>query len=145
MQSGSRSLLWYLLVGTRGGSNRFRILVELRTAPRNAHQLAQILNMDYRTIRHHLNLLEQNSLVHRPVGKGYGAPYELSPRLLSDFEAVSTLFDRGREIVRRRICERARDLPDNCLDGTCFGRGIEVRPYGPVSLRSVSGTALSDL
>lgn len=101
MQSGSRSLLWYLLVGTRGGTNRYRILAELQTAPRNAHQLAQILEIDYRTIRHHLNLLEQNSLVHRPVGRGYGAPYELSPRLVSDFETVRTLFNRGQEIAHR--------------------------------------------
>ncbi|MCI4360795.1 MAG: ArsR family transcriptional regulator, partial [Thermoplasmata archaeon] len=65
MNPSFRSLMWYLLVGTRGGPNRRRILEELRRSPANAHQLSSALALDYRTVRHHLRLLEQNAVVTR--------------------------------------------------------------------------------
>jgi DNA-binding transcriptional ArsR family regulator len=83
-----RSLLWYLLVGTRGGPNRARILDELLESPQNAHRLAESLSLDYRTVRHHLLLLEKNGLVTRPVGDAYATPYELSPHLALHFDVV---------------------------------------------------------
>jgi DNA-binding transcriptional ArsR family regulator len=88
MNSGSRTLLWYLLVGTRGGPNRARILEALRRQPHNANQLSAELEMDYRTVRHHLALLERNHLVLRPVGQAYASPYELAPDLEIHFEMV---------------------------------------------------------
>src|SRR5580698_73212 len=79
MSPGFRSLMWYLLFGTRGGPNRRRILDELVRSPANAHQLAATLGLDYRTVRHHLRLLEKNGAVARPVGEAYATPYELAP------------------------------------------------------------------
>ena len=99
MSAASRTLLWYLLVGTRGGPNRIRILEELRVTPHNANQLAAALGMDYRTVRHHLLLLERNGLVQRPVGRGYASPYELAPELAVHFEAIQSVREsrhRGR-------------------------------------------------
>jgi len=52
-----RQLLWYLIAGTRGGMNRARILEALHERPYNANQLSETLGLDYRTIRHHLELL----------------------------------------------------------------------------------------
>lgn len=101
MDTSRRSLVWYLLAGTRGGPNRIRILQELRSDPHNAHQLAEALGIDYRTIRHHLRLLEQNGLVRRPVGDAYASPYELAPDLRAEFEAVLEVGRRGR-VARRR-------------------------------------------
>jgi DNA-binding transcriptional ArsR family regulator len=83
-----RSLMWYLLVGTRGGPNRRRILTELRRSPSNAHQLSETLGLDYRTVRHHLRLLEQNAVVTRSVPGAYAPPYELSPYLAEHFDLV---------------------------------------------------------
>lgn len=94
MHDGYRSLLWYLLAGTRGGPNRYRILELLRTEPHNAHQLAGALGMDYRTTRHHLKLLEQNGLVMRPLGVAYGSPYELAPNVAGQFELIRDIHDR---------------------------------------------------
>jgi DNA-binding transcriptional ArsR family regulator len=88
MEPGFRSLLWYLLAGTRGGSNRQRILEQLRISPCNAHQLAQRLRLDYRTARHHLSLLERSGVLVRPVGKAYASPYELSPLVAAEFETL---------------------------------------------------------
>ncbi len=83
-----RSLMWYLLQGTRGGPNRRRILEELRRSPANAHQLSSVLELDYRTVRHHLRLLEQNHVVSRTVPGAYAPPYELSPYLAENFDLV---------------------------------------------------------
>ena len=104
MASPSRTLLWYLLAGTRGGPNRIRILEELQSSPCNAHQLATALRIDYRTARHHLHLLERNGLVRRPVGNGYAAPYELSPSLagrLDEIRALPGSGSRGRRTSGR--------------------------------------------
>ncbi|QCW01981.1 winged helix-turn-helix domain-containing protein [Natrinema pallidum] len=51
--------LWYLIAGTRGGENRARIIRALEVKPRNANQLAEELEVDYNTVRHHLELLER--------------------------------------------------------------------------------------
>ena len=78
MSAALRQLLWYLIGGTRGGANRARILESLRERPRNGHQLSEVLGLDYRTIRHHLNLMVKNGLLTRPAGDAYAAPYFLS-------------------------------------------------------------------
>jgi len=72
--------LWYVLGGARGGHNRARIILTLNNRPRNLNQLAEDLNVDYRTIMHHMHVLQENSLV-VSEGNGYGAVYFLSPRL----------------------------------------------------------------
>jgi DNA-binding transcriptional ArsR family regulator len=91
-----RSLLWYLLVGTRGGPNRGRILEELRSSPQNAHRLAERLSLDYRTVRHHLRILESSGMVHRTVAASYAAPYELSLPLLSSLDLLDEVRSHGR-------------------------------------------------
>jgi len=82
-----RQLLWYLIGGTRGGANRARILESIRDRPRNGHQLAETLGLDYRTVRHHLNLLVRNGLLTRPAGDAYAAPYFLSLYLEENWAA----------------------------------------------------------
>jgi len=102
VEPGSRSLLWYLLAGTRGGPNRLRLLELLREAPANAHQLAQGLGLDYRTARHHLQLLERGGVIVRPIGRAYASPYELSPRMRADFDEVLTMLAEARASPRAR-------------------------------------------
>jgi DNA-binding transcriptional ArsR family regulator len=109
MEPSHRSLAWYLLAGTRGGPNRLRILETLRATPCNAHRIAQVLSLDYRTARHHLGLLERSGLVVRPIGKAYASPYELSPRMRADFEEVRTMLGEARASPgARRVLERGR-------------------------------------
>jgi len=102
MSPGFRSLMWYLLFGTRGGPNRRRILDELVRSPANAHQLAAALSLDYRTVRHHLRLLERNGAVVRPVGDAYATPYELAPSAAAYLETLPVGGARpGASRVRR--------------------------------------------
>jgi predicted transcriptional regulator len=70
----AKRLLWWILASSVGGFNRARILHELLIAPRNANELATILNIDYKTTRHHLAVLKQNCLI-TTIGEGYGKMY----------------------------------------------------------------------
>ena len=88
--------LWYLLAGTRGGANRARIIRALTERPRNANQLAEALDLDYNTVRHHLDML----LDHDVVEKGdtdYGAMYFLTDRFEASREAFERITDQVGE------------------------------------------------
>ncbi len=86
--------LWYLLAGTRGGLNRARILRILRDRPLNANDLAGRLGLDYKTVRHHLDVLRDNDCVMTLGNEGYGVLYTLSPRLQSHFEDFEQIWRR---------------------------------------------------
>lgn len=87
---GGRSVidrrLWYLIAGTRGGMNRGRILRTLHDHPSNANDLATQLRLDYKTVRHHLDVLHENGCVMTVGDEGYGTLYSLSPRLQAHFD-----------------------------------------------------------
>ena len=68
------AVLWYVLTGTRGGTNRVRILRALDERPRNANQLAEDLDLDYKTVQHHLDVLQDNGVLQNS-GDDYGAVY----------------------------------------------------------------------
>jgi hypothetical protein len=105
MSPGFRSLMWYLLFGTRGGPNRRRLLDELLRSPANAHQLSASLGLDYRTVRHHLRILERSGAVTRPVGNAYATPYEICASTSAYLETLEAgaPSDRARRSLDRRI------------------------------------------
>ena len=73
-----KNILWYLIAGTKGGESRGRIVELIRKKPSNANKIAEILKLDYKTIRHHLEVLEKNNII-VAINKGkYGAVYFLS-------------------------------------------------------------------
>jgi DNA-binding transcriptional ArsR family regulator len=84
----TKGLFWYLFVGTRGGQNRVRIILQLKNKPSNTNQLSKDLGLDYKLVQHHLNTLEKNNLVTK-FGAKYGATYFVSPL----FEESELLFD----------------------------------------------------
>ncbi len=75
-----KNLLVWLLLSTRGGPTRARLLKALREKPMNAHRLAGALRLSYRAVRRHLQVLKANNLLVTP-GEGYGEVYFLSPSL----------------------------------------------------------------
>ena len=77
-----KKLLWYLVAGTRGGINRARIIHSLHDRPYNANQLSKVLNLDYKTVVHHLNVLEKNYII-SVQGNGYGKVHFLEDSLSS--------------------------------------------------------------
>jgi len=97
-----KRLLWYLFAGTRGGPSRAEIIRALQDRPSNANQLAQILHVDYKTIQHHVRVLEENGLI-VPSDKGtYGAVLFLTPKME---EALPILDEIWSRIGRRKISE----------------------------------------
>lgn len=87
------AVLWYVLTGTRGGPNRVRILKTLEEQPRNANQLAKDLDLDYKTVRHHLDVLVENGIL-EPSGDDYGAIYLPTDRVSHHWETVESIMDK---------------------------------------------------
>ncbi len=95
-----KRLLWYLFAGTRGGPSRAEIIKTLRNRPCNTHQLAQALQVDYKTVQHHVRILEENGLI-APSEKGaYGAVLFLTPKME---EAIPILDEIWSKIGRSKI------------------------------------------
>jgi len=94
-----KKFLWELLVGTKGGMNRARIIDELNNRPYNINQLAEKLGLDYKTVRHHIEVLENNNMV-ISTGKKYGALYFLSDKLEENYDSflkISKEFMRSND------------------------------------------------
>ncbi|MFC6904669.1 winged helix-turn-helix domain-containing protein [Halalkalicoccus tibetensis] len=85
-------ILYYLLTGMRGGTNRIRIIRSLLDRPKNANQLAEELDLNYKTVRHHLDMLEEHDIV-LTYGDTYGEMYFLT----DEFDAHRETFDRIAE------------------------------------------------
>jgi DNA-binding transcriptional ArsR family regulator len=81
-----KRVLWYLIAGSRGGINRARIIQALRDRPYNVNQLSLELDLDYKTIQHHIKVLEDhNILVNSSEEKKYGAMIFLSNRMEENY------------------------------------------------------------
>lgn len=90
-------ILGWLIAGMRGGATRARIIAALKESPQNANQLANIVGKDYRTIRHHLRVLEKNKLI-MSAGDRYAATYFLSPEMEENY----AIFDE----IAKKVLER---------------------------------------
>lgn len=86
-------VLWYVLTGTRGGTNRVRILRSLDERPRNANQLAEDLDLDYKTVRHHLDVLMDNDIL-KNTGDDYGAVYLPTERVQHNWDTVEEIIEK---------------------------------------------------
>jgi DNA-binding transcriptional ArsR family regulator len=98
---GLKYLLGWLIAGTRGGSTRAQIIKTLRETPQNANQLANLLKMDYRTIRHHLNVLQKNKLI-TSAGERYGTTYFLSSVLEDNYTLFEEIMNKIGEKEKRK-------------------------------------------
>jgi len=92
-----RRLLWYLIAGTRGGVNRAKIIKLLKERPYNVNQLAEIIKVDYRTIRYHMDVLEENEIV-TSAGEKYGMLYFLSDKMEKNYETFLAIW---KEVVKK--------------------------------------------
>ena len=94
-----KRLLGWLIAGTKGGPTRAEIISVLKETPQNANQLASRLDKDYRTIRHHLEILSKNGII-TSGGDRYGTTYFLTSRMEQDYvffeEIVGKLWERPK-------------------------------------------------
>lgn len=88
----TRKLLLYLFTSTRGGFTRLRIIIHLLETPCNTHQLAKKLDLDYKAVQHHIQVLEKNNMVSK-IGEKYGAIFHLSNFLEINIGALNEAID----------------------------------------------------
>jgi predicted transcriptional regulator len=94
----ARRLLWYLFAGSRGGENRIKIINLLQDTPLNINRMAEVLDLDYKAVQHHVDVLEKNNLVSR-MGEKYGIMYFVSNYLESNidtFKEIITKINKSR-------------------------------------------------
>jgi len=88
-----KQLMWWLIAGMKGGINRAEIIRMLHDRPYNAHQLAEELNLDYKTVRHHIKVLEKNNLVKSGEEK-YGKMYFLSSVMEENYDVFLEIWEK---------------------------------------------------
>ena len=92
----TKRLLFWLLEGSKGGPTRIQLLSILAKKPMNMRQLALAANLDYKTVKHHVRLLEKNFII-EPMGSGYGKVYFVSDMLLGEKEIMVKIRGEGYE------------------------------------------------
>lgn len=89
-----KKLLWWLIAGSSGGPNRAKIIMKLNERPYNAHQLAEELDLNYKTVRHHLKVLEENKVVTSSGKQKYGELYFLSDKMIDNFDVFDEIWEK---------------------------------------------------
>ena len=89
----TKMIFWYLFVTTKGAKTRIKIMNLIRNQPYNTHKISQELAMDYKAIKHHIEILEKNNIIGR-FDAQYGATFFPS----AIFEENQNLYD---ELVSR--------------------------------------------
>ena len=87
-----KNVLYWLIANSLGGLNRGKILEELFKKPQNANELSNNLSIEYKTVRYHLKVLEENKII-TSVGGGYGKTYFPSDELNQDKQYFDQIWD----------------------------------------------------
>ena len=88
-----KNVLYWFIANSLGGLNRGRILKELFKKPQNANELSNNLSLEYKTVRYHLKVLEENGLI-TSVGGGYGKTYFPSEELENNKLIFNEIWDK---------------------------------------------------
>jgi len=78
------------------GDNRIKILDLLIKNPLNINKISEELQLDYKTIQHHMRILEKNNLITR-MGDKYGILYFISNYLEKNIESY---YNIKKKLVR---------------------------------------------
>ena len=65
--------------------------------PANAHQISTNLNLNYKTVIHHLNVLIRNGLIITEDKEIYGSIYFLTPLMEQNFQLFKEILDKIRK------------------------------------------------
>ncbi len=84
----TKMMFWFYFASSRGAATRIKIVKTLQNRPYNTNQLSKELSMDYKAIKHHLDVLENNNIIEK-FDANYGATYYLSAL----FEENQNVFD----------------------------------------------------
>jgi len=88
--SNLKQKLSYLMLGQQGGENRIKILERLDERSYNINQLANVLDLNYRTVKHHIRVLSNHELI-ECSGDGYGNVYYLTPKMEENYDILQDM------------------------------------------------------
>jgi DNA-binding transcriptional ArsR family regulator len=87
-------MLWWLIGGTRGGENRLRIIRELENNPMNTNKLSEELDLDYKTVKHHLDLMKEHNVI-TTMGEGYGKNFFLTDQMEENLDKLEQIQEQA--------------------------------------------------
>lgn len=97
--SETKARFWYLFADSKGAVNRRKLMIYLKNNLANANQLAHHFGMDYKGIRFHLRVLEENNLL-KNSGHGYNDYYFVAPYFEINegmFWEINTIMEKQQE------------------------------------------------
>jgi len=89
-------LLWWLIAGSTGGLNRAKIINALHDRPYNINQLSETLNLNYKTVQHHIKVLEENKVITFTGKQKYGKMYYLSIKMEENYDTFKDICKEGK-------------------------------------------------
>jgi DNA-binding transcriptional ArsR family regulator len=88
-----KRVMVFLFLGTKGGGNRIRIVRLLKQEALNANKIGERLGLDYKTVQHHLRILEEHKVVVSSSPEGtYGALYVLAQYFERQLELIEEMW-----------------------------------------------------
>jgi PAS domain S-box-containing protein len=141
-----KQTLSYLLLGQKGGLNRIQIIEALNERPYNVNQMADNLNLNYRTIKHHMDILLKHDLVYTSKESGYAEVYFLSSKMEDNIELFKDITRKLKDnSFLDRICnnflEQTNDaviIVDTNNEIVFWNNGAE-RIFGYVEMEVLGG------
>jgi predicted transcriptional regulator len=87
---------YQVLTQSRGALARILILQKIANSPMNANKLASSLGLDYKTVKHHLRVLEEVNFI-SSLKNCYGSAYHLTEYFHSHAFVIKTNWIAPRE------------------------------------------------
>ena len=99
-----KQYLWHLLAGTKGGITRIQIIRLLLERPYNANQIHEKLQLDYKTVQHHLRVLLKRNIITTQDERSYGSMYFISPLMEENMNLFEEILDKiGKNKINEEI------------------------------------------
>ena len=92
-------MFWWLIIGSKGGTMRAKILRSICHKPMNANQLSEVMKVNYRTAKFHLDVMQKNGLV-KSIGPKYGLVYFPTPKCEAHKDLLMKVIEKGSSAVR---------------------------------------------
>lgn len=89
--------LYYLIINRSGGKTTVKIIDELLIKPKNANQLSKTLNLDYKTVTYHLEIICNHKYISKEQYEKYASyfPSEKLIKSLDEYMIIKEYLERG--------------------------------------------------